>query len=120
MLETTSVPEGTYRVRVSTVKASTTRAGHARWALRLTVCDGGRWEDCHAGWDSIVISPDAPQLARAKRVLDILGFDGVPGNAADLMGCTAIVTFRRCIVVSSDGAPLARLEVPHDGWRTAR
>lgn len=115
MIETTHVPEGTYRVRVSTVKVSTTRAGHARWALRLTVCDGGRWEDHPAGWDSIVIpSP------RALRVLDVLGFDGYPSDCADLMGCTAIVTFRRCVVVGESGVPLARLEVPHDGWRTAR
>lgn len=68
----TSVPEGTYVVRIAEVREGLTREGSPRWSMRLEVAQGeltGRT----AAWDSLAWSERG--LRRVKHVLDKLGFD---------------------------------------------
>lgn len=67
-----AVPAGEYHCRLAEVRESESPAGHRRWGLRWEVVQGdyiGRT----ACWDSLHWSERG--LARAKYVLQVLGFD---------------------------------------------
>lgn len=100
-----TVPGGTYRVRVAEVRPGIALISGERWALRLVVAEGP-----HAGkqaaWDSIVFS--ARGRARARMVFAALGLPStgkVQVEPEDLEGREAMVDVRPCG------------EVPYDGYR---
>ena len=114
-----SVPEGVYEVRISEVRETQTRDGHARWALRLEICTGeliGRT----AAWDGLVWSERA--MPRAKRILRFLGLP-VEGEQelqpADLIGLRGRVSVIHEDWESETGAVRRRTAVPWDGWGPA-
>lgn len=113
----TTVPDGTYRVRVHDVRPGTTRAGDERWSLHLFVVDGP-----HAGkpaaWDSITFN--ARGKHRARRVLTALGLwhPERGTSSVDLLGREAVVEVRTVAYQAPTGQRVRRNEVPFHGWRT--
>ena len=114
-----TVPAGTYLCRLAEVRTGTTRAGEARWSLRLVVADGP-----HAGrlaaWDGLGFSARA--LPRVRRVFAALGLPAagsVHVERDDLLGLLASVEVRPTEYRSGDGSTVRRNEVPYDGWRAA-
>lgn len=113
-----SIPEGTYRSRVSEVRTSLTRDGSPRWAMRLEVVEG-EFAGRTAGWDSLVWSERG--LPRVKTVLECLGFD-VSGSLDldpdDLLGKEVSADF---IPEEHEdphsGRRISRLRVPYMGYR---
>lgn len=68
----TSIPPGTYRVRIIETRPGVTRDDSPMWGLRLQVVDG-EYGGRLAAWDNLVFSERG--LPRAKLVLEALGFD---------------------------------------------
>ena len=116
----TSIPPGTYGVRIGEVRVGSTREGVERWGLRLDVVDGD-YAGRTAGWDGI--SWGERGLTRAKYVLSQLGFetDGVVTlEPADLEGRCAVVSLQREEREDpATGQRLVRLKVPFLGWERA-
>jgi len=90
----TSVPEGTYVVKVAEVREGLTREGSPRWSMRLEVVRGdltGRT----AAWDSLAWSERG--LRRVKHVLDKLGFDvagSLEVHAEQLVGLEVVAEIK--------------------------
>lgn len=118
-VDLTTVPAGSYRVRVDEVRPGTTREGSERWSMLLRVSEGpyaGRL----AAWDSIVFRVRG--RIRARAVLDALGLPKqgrIVVDPDDLLGREAIVDVQTAEYHVPFGTPFRRNEVPHGGWRPA-
>lgn len=113
-----TVPEGTYLCRVAEVRAGQTRAGDARWSLRLVVAEG-QHAGKQAAWDSLVFSTRG--RSRARLVFQALGLPAkgkVELGPDDLQGKDALVSVRPTEYEAPSGQLVRRNEVPYDGYRS--
>jgi len=114
-----TVPAGTYLCRIAEVRTGTTRAGDARWSLRLVVAEG-QHVGKQAAWDSLVFS--ARGRSRVRLVLQALGLPArgkVELQPNDLEHRSALVTVRPSEYASPSGDVVRRNEVPYAGYRNA-
>lgn len=113
----TSIPPGTYRVRIAEVRVGHTQEGVERWGLRLDVIEGD-YAGRTAAWDGI--SWGERGKARTKFVLSQLGYetDGVVRiEPQELQGKAAVVSLQREEREDPlSGQRVVRLKVPYLGW----
>ena len=112
-----TVPAGTYLCRIAEVRTGTTRAGDARWSMRLVVAEGHHVGK-QAAWDSLVFS--ARGRSRVRLVLQALGMPArgkVELQPGDLEDRSALVSVRPTEYAAPSGDVVRRNEVPFDGYR---
>ena len=117
MTDYVTVPSGTYLCEIDDVRLGTTRAGDARWGIRLVVAEG-EFVGRQAAWDGLVFSTRG--RARVRRVLAALGLpsQGIVDIEPDqLRGRRALVEVRPSEFEHPSGAVIRRNEVPYDGYR---
>jgi len=112
----TTVPEGTYLVRITEVRKGESRQGDERWGLRLVVAEG-EFVGRQAAWDNLVFSHRG--VARVRRVFEAFGlpFRGrVTVDSEDLVGRQAFAEIRPSEYVHPEGGRVRRNEVPYSGY----
>lgn len=111
----TTVPVGTYLVRVREVRQGQTRQGDSRWSVALDIVDGEHRGRLGA-WDALVWS--ARGTPRARQILAALGIPepDKPVDPGHLVGRIARVEIRPVEFTVEGGETIRRNEVPYDGW----
>lgn len=111
-----TVPQGEYHCRIAEVREGTTRAGDARWSLRIVVV-GGELDGKQAAWDSLVFNVRG--RSRLRYVLKTLGIAASDYEIKPtcLEGKEALVTVRPYEYLTPEGHKVVRNEVPYDGWK---
>ena len=112
----TTVPEGTYLVRITEVRNGTTKNGDERWGIRLVVAEG-EFVGRQAAWDNLVFSHRG--ITRIRRVFEAfrLPVKGrVSVQSENLVGRQAFAEIRSSEYVHPDGARIRRNEVPYSGY----
>lgn len=111
------VEDGTYPMRVDSVKVSSNADGDVSWMLRMALVDGDR-----AGRIAVIDWLNFSQrgMHRVRGVLNALGFDTsveVEVQPEDLDGLVANVTiFTQETTNQESGRVTRRSRVPYGGW----